>query len=120
MIHFARWKMILVAIVCVLGLGFAAPNLLSDEDAAGLPGWLPNQKINLGLDLQGGSHLLLEVEIDAVKRERQQALVDGIRDNLLRERPRIGYRQLGIRGDCVGFPRQARAAVAMAAVAHRW
>ncbi len=103
MIHFARWKMILVAIVCVLGLGFAAPNLLSDEDASGLPGWLPNQKINLGLDLQGGSHLLLEVEIDAVKRERQQALVDGIRENLLRERPRIGYRQLGIRGDCVGF-----------------
>lgn len=103
MIHFARWKMTLVALVCVLGIAFSAPNLLSEEDAAGMPGWLPSQKINLGLDLQGGSHLLLEVEVDSVVKERQQALVDGIRDSLLRAEPRIGYRNLGIRGECVGF-----------------
>lgn len=103
MVQFAKWKMILVAVLCALGLAFAAPNLLSDEDAAGLPGWLPSQKINLGLDLQGGSHLLLEVDVAAVFAERRQAMLDGIRDGLLRAQPRIGYRQLGIRGECVGF-----------------
>ena len=103
MVHFAKWKMILVAIVCAFGIAFALPNVLSDEDAAGIPGWLPNQKINLGLDLQGGSHLLLEVEVASVYRERLQAMVDGVRDSLRQASPQIGYQRLGIRGDCVGF-----------------
>ena len=103
MVYFAKWKMVLVALVCVLGLAFAAPNLLSEEDAAGIPDWLPNQKINLGLDLQGGSHLLLEVDVASVTRERLEAMVDSARDGLRGESPPIGYRGLGINGECVRF-----------------
>ncbi len=55
------------------------------------------EQINLGLDLQGGSHLLLEVELDAVIDERLQDLVDEVRRRLRRER--IGYRGLGARRD---------------------
>ena len=82
MVYYAKWKMILVAIVAVSGFLFAFPNALSEEDTAALPTWLPNQQMNLGLDLQGGSHLLLEVDVASVLAQRREALVDSIRDGL--------------------------------------
>ena len=105
MVYFARWKMILVAVVCALGLAFAAPNLLPlfGKDAESVPSWHPNQQINLGLDLQGGSHLLLEVDVGSVVRERLEGMVDGVRDALRRASPRIGYMRIGVRGNCAGF-----------------
>ncbi|NBP73263.1 MAG: protein translocase subunit SecD, partial [Alphaproteobacteria bacterium] len=103
MVYFAKWKMILVAVVALMGISFAFPNVLSEEDAASLPSWLPNQQMNLGLDLQGGSHLLLEVDVASVLAQRREALVDSIRDGLRRGSPRIGYRRLGVRNECVGF-----------------
>ena len=72
MVYFAKWKMILVAIVAVSGFLFAFPNALSEEDTAALPSWLPNQQMNLGLDLQGGSHLLLEVDVASVLAQRRK------------------------------------------------
>ncbi len=103
MVYFAKWKMVLVAIVAVSGFLFAFPNALSEEDTAALPNWLPNQQMNLGLDLQGGSHLLLEVDVASVLAQRREALVDSIRDGFRRGSPRIGYRRLGARSECVGF-----------------
>jgi preprotein translocase subunit SecD len=112
MLHFPRWKVILVLAICVAGVVFAAPNLLPRETAERLPDWLPNQQVSLGLDLQGGSHLLLEVQSDEVVRERLQAVVDEVRIALRGER--IGYRGLGTEGDAVVFtltdPAQAEAA----------
>ena len=52
--------------VAVLGIIFALPNLIGGDDGAGAD-FLPGKQINLGLDLQGGSHLLLRVDVDAVK-----------------------------------------------------
>ena len=103
MVYFAKWKIVLVAIVTILGIASAFPNFLSEEDAAELPGFLPSNQINLGLDLQGGSHLLLEVDVAAVLSQRREGLVDAIRDGMRRGTPRIGYRRLGVRGECVGF-----------------
>src|SRR5690606_25839066 len=51
-------------------------------------GWLPGKQVNLGLDLQGGSHLLLEVETDVVLREDADAMLDSVRIELRRERIR--------------------------------
>jgi preprotein translocase subunit SecD len=99
MIHFAKWKVTLVLGICMLGLLFASPNFLTREQADSLPGWLPNKQISLGLDLQGGSHLLLEVEVEVVIRERLEALVDSVRSALRKER--IRYRGLGIEGTAV-------------------
>ncbi len=99
MIHFAKWKVILVLAICALGLIYASPNFLTRVQADSLPGWLPNKQISLGLDLQGGSHLLLEVEVDVVVRERLEALVDSVRSALRKERLR--YRGLGIEGQSV-------------------
>ncbi len=94
MLIFQRWKIVLVLAVCLVGLVFALPNLFSRQLTEGLPGWLPNQQINLGLDLRGGSHLLLEVDVAAVVRERLEDLVQATRSTLRSER--IGYTGLGI------------------------
>ncbi|HEX6112824.1 MAG TPA: protein translocase subunit SecD [Geminicoccaceae bacterium] len=101
MLRFPSWKVALVLGICLLGLVYSLPNLFPRAQMEQMPDWLPHQQINLGLDLQGGSHLLLEVELDAVIRERLDALVDDVRARLRGER--IGYRGLGMRGDAVTF-----------------
>lgn len=75
MLRFAGWKKLLVIGVCLAGLGLAAPNLLSEEDRAALPSWLPSDAVNLGLDLQGGAHFLVEVQAEDVFRERMESFV---------------------------------------------
>lgn len=97
MIYFAKWKIVLIIGICVFGLAFAAPNFLSNRMAASLPDWLPHKQVSLGLDLQGGSHLLLSVETGAVIREQLEAVVDGIRTEL--RKARIRYRELGVMAD---------------------
>ena len=99
MLYFAPWKVALVAVLCLAGIVFTIPNFLSERTAEGLPDWLPHKQINLGLDLQGGSHLLLEVEAGVVVQERLNALVDSVRPALRSKR--IGYRDLGQRGGAV-------------------
>ncbi|MBT3789652.1 MAG: protein translocase subunit SecD [Alphaproteobacteria bacterium] len=89
MLYFANWKITLIALVSVAGILFTLPNFLDRSTAEGLPDWVPHQQINLGLDLQGGSHLLLEVDTNAVVLERLENLVEGARADLRKER--IGY-----------------------------
>ncbi|SCA54941.1 Protein translocase subunit SecD [Candidatus Terasakiella magnetica] len=99
MVYFAKWKIALVVSVCLLGVAFAAPNMLDRKTTDNLPGWLPNQQISLGLDLQGGSHLLLEVEAQTVINERLVSIVDAVRSSLRSER--IRYTGLGVKDDAV-------------------
>ncbi len=67
MIHLSRWKVILLALSLFFGVLFAYPNLLTQAQRDALPGWLPKNTLNLGLDLQGGSYLLLEVDVEAMR-----------------------------------------------------
>ena len=96
MLYFPRWKAIVVVLICLAAIAVAAPNLLTREQAEALPSWLPHRQINLGLDLQGGSHLLLEVDTAAVVRERTEILLDSIRDEL--RKARIRYQDLSLDG----------------------
>lgn len=86
MIRFPLWKMMLVIGLCVLAMLYAAPNLLgkAERDAwqAKVPAWVPSRAVNLGLDLQGGSHILLEVGIDTVYRDQSDNLVQALRGDL--------------------------------------
>ena len=95
MMYMPTWKVLLIIGAVVAGVLFAAPNFLSRETVAALPKWLPLQQINLGLDLRGGSHLLLEVDVAKVMVERLEALVEGARSEL--RTARIGYAGLGVR-----------------------
>jgi preprotein translocase subunit SecD len=101
MLRFPSWKIALVLGICLLGLVYSLPNLFPRTQMEQMPDWLPHEQINLGLDLQGGSHLLLEVDLGAVIEERLEALVDDVRSTLRAER--IGYRGLGVRGGAVTF-----------------
>ena len=97
MVYFSKWKVGLVFLVCFLGLSFAAPNFINSQTTEVLPDWVPNQKVSLGLDLQGGSHLLLEVDSSTVIREYLEAMVDSIRVEL--RKARIRYKELGLTQD---------------------
>ena len=75
MLHFAPWKKALVIGLCVVGVMLAAPNLLSEADRQALPSWMPRDAVNLGLDLQGGAHFLVEVQAEDVFQERMESFV---------------------------------------------
>jgi protein-export membrane protein SecD len=87
MLSFSRLKITLILGVCVLGALLCLPNL-----ARAPAPWLPWRQVHLGLDLQGGSYLLLEVDTKAVLRERLDGLVDTTRRTLLAAN--IGYLRL--------------------------
>ena len=101
MVYIAKWTVILVIAICVIGFAFAAPNMISRKAAESLPDWVPHKQMNLGLDLRGGSHLLLEVEVRAVLKERLDALVDTVRVAL--RAARVGYKSLGVQDRGVAF-----------------
>ncbi len=101
MVQYPKWQVVLVLLVLLAGAIFAAPNLLSRDTADNLPSWVPREQINLGLDLQGGSYLLMEVDIDTVVRERLEGLVDSIRSEL--RQAKIAYSNLGVDGQTATF-----------------
>src|SRR5450631_1283186 len=70
MLALSRWKIAVVLASLIFGLLFSLPNVLPDSVLAQWPGFLPHQRLNLGLDLQGGSSLLYEVDTDALKKSR--------------------------------------------------
>ena len=79
MIHLSRWKVILLALSLLFGLAFAYPNMLTPAQRDALPGWVPSSGLNLGLDLQGGSYLLLEVDVPAMREKRLSNMVEDTR-----------------------------------------
>lgn len=95
MYKLSRSRIFIILAICVLGLFFAIPNMLSDTSK--LPKWW--QPVNLGLDLQGGSNLLLEVKMDDVLKERMSSIEDSARQ-VLRE-SKIRYQNLKASSDAV-------------------
>jgi protein-export membrane protein SecD len=92
MLHFQRWKLILVAVVVAAGLLFALPNLFPKTSLEGLPSWLPHHQVNLGLDLQGGAHLLYQIDEAEMIEDWLKNIRGDVRETLRRER--IGYSDL--------------------------
>ena len=99
MLQFAKWKTALIIGICLIGVLFTAPNLIGRQTLDALPDWLPKQRLSLGLDLRGGSHLLLEVEMGAVLRERLASVADDVRSKLREDG--TGYAAIGVDGDAI-------------------
>jgi preprotein translocase subunit SecD len=93
MLELPRWRTILCLAAAIFGLVFTLPNVLPDAALARIPDWLPHQKLNLGLDLQGGSYLQLELDTNALKTERLNNLVEDVRRSL-RDAP-VDFSALG-------------------------
>src|SRR5437588_1834376 len=101
MLYFANWKVLLICGICALGVLLSLPNLFTPAELARLPSWLPHKQVALGLDLRGGSYLLLEVDVAAAQRDRLNSIIDNVR-NALRD-ANIGYTGLNVEGDAIVF-----------------
>src|SRR5580704_14705962 len=99
MLYFANWKVLLICGACALGVLFSLPNLFGANQLSWLPSYIPHKQVALGLDLRGGSYLLLEVDVAAAQRDRLNTLIDNVR-NALRD-AKIGYTGLNVDGDAI-------------------
>jgi preprotein translocase subunit SecD len=86
MLNFPRWKVWGITLLCALGVLLAVPSLLPPAVGAQLPAWARGIHINLGLDLAGGSHLLLEAETGDLARQRLEAMEELMRSEMRRSR----------------------------------
>jgi protein-export membrane protein SecD len=94
MLHFQRWKVILVFGIVLAGFLFALPNVFLASTLAGLPSWIPHKQVNLGLDLQGGAHLLYQLDEKEVVEDWLKTVRNDTRDTLRGTKPAIGYTDL--------------------------
>jgi preprotein translocase subunit SecD len=98
MLYFTRWKALGIILTALVVCLFAVPNFFPEATVKDWPLWA-QRRIVLGLDLQGGSYLLLEVDSNYVKKERLDQVRDDVR-RTLRE-AKIGYTGLAVRNDTV-------------------
>ncbi|MEZ5828850.1 MAG: protein translocase subunit SecDF, partial [Hyphomicrobiales bacterium] len=92
MLVFQPWKVILVLAVVVAGFIFALPNLFPSSALQGVPEWIPHKQVNLGLDLQGGAHLLYQIDEKELVEDWLSNIRGDVRESL--RRARIGYTDL--------------------------
>jgi len=98
MLYFTRWKALAVILTALVVCLCAVPNFFPEATVKTWPAWA-QRRLVLGLDLQGGSHLLLEVDANSVKKDKLDQVRDDAR-RTLRE-AKIGYTGLSIKGDNV-------------------
>jgi preprotein translocase subunit SecD len=98
MLYFTRWKATAIVLTAFVVCLFAVPNFLPEKMVQSWPKWAQRHVV-LGLDLQGGSHILLEVDTNAVRKEKLESLRDDVR-RVLRD-ARVGYTGLVVRGNTV-------------------
>ncbi len=113
MLNFPIWKKLLILLPCLLGMWFALPNLfyttvdkhnvalteigqgkpMTPERQAAIDAWpdyLPSNIVNLGLDLRGGAHVLVEVQVEQVYQDRLDSLWPEVRNILREQRDTVG------------------------------
>ncbi|MBA3326481.1 MAG: protein translocase subunit SecD [Rhodobacteraceae bacterium] len=113
MLKYPLWKRVAVIGFCLIGLAIASPNLFYSrveqandartaleggapqtpelaEAAARWPGFLPSRLVNLGLDLRGGAHVLVEVRLADAQADRLEGLWPELRDRLRDLRDQVG------------------------------
>ena len=89
MLYFSRSKVTLILFAVLVAFLFAFPNIFSEKSLKTFPSFIPSQQVNLGLDLQGGSHLLLEVDTDEIVKERIEVVSSDLRKLFKKEDQKI-------------------------------
>jgi preprotein translocase subunit SecD len=98
MLYFTRWKALAIILTALVVCLCAVPNFFPETTVKGWPAWA-QRRLVLGLDLQGGSYLLLEVDSNYVKKEKLDQVRDDVRRTL--RDAKIGYTGLAARNDAV-------------------
>ena len=94
MLNLPRWQTIVIMAITIVSGLFALPNLLPAAVLDHLPGWYAQSRINLGLDLRGGAHFLLEADLRTVLTERLTNLSDSVRGELRKQQ--VGYKDVTV------------------------
>ena len=98
MLYFTRWKALAIMLTALVVCLCAVPNFFPESTVKTWPKWAQRHLV-LGLDLQGGSHILLEVDSNSVKKDKLDQVRDDVRRTL--RDAKIGYTGLAVRNDAV-------------------
>jgi preprotein translocase subunit SecD len=98
MLYFTRWKALAIILTALVVCLCAVPNFFPEATVKAWPKWAQRHLV-LGLDLQGGSHILLEVDSNSVKKDKLDQVRDDVRRTL--RDAKIGYTGLAVRNDSV-------------------
>ncbi|WP_024518827.1 protein translocase subunit SecD [Bradyrhizobium sp. Tv2a-2] len=98
MLYFTRWKALGIILTALVVCLCAVPNFFPEATVKNWPLWA-QRRLVLGLDLQGGSYLLLEVDSNYIKKEKLDQIRDDVRRTL--RDAKIGYTGLASKGDAV-------------------
>lgn len=98
---FPRWKIVTIWLTCLFFALLALPNLFTEEQRAKWPAFLPHKTVSLGLDLQGGSYLLLELNYNQYFREQMTSVVESLRSEMIARK--VLYRDLSEGEKSVSF-----------------
>src|SRR6202171_4046121 len=98
MLYFTRWKALAIILTALVVCLCAVPNSFPEARVKTWPLWAQRHLV-LGLDLQGGSYLLLEVDSNYIKKDKLDQVRDQVRGSL--REARIGYNGLAVRNDGV-------------------
>ena len=92
MLYISRWKAMAILLTAFVVCLFAVPNFFPEQRRSqSWPKWA-QRHIVLGLDLQGGSHILLEVDANDVRKQKLETLRDDVRTRAARGARRPGRR----------------------------
>src|SRR5437667_1725694 len=98
MLNFTWWRALRIILPSFVVCLCAIPNCFPDATVKGWPAWA-QRRLVLGLDLQGGSYLLLEVDSNYIKKDKLDQVRDQVRGTL--REAKIGYTGLAVRNDSV-------------------
>ena len=101
MVQFKKWQLYLVILFSFFAITFSLPNFLSKETLKKFPTFIPSDQVVLGLDLQGGSYLLIEVDSESVISENFESFSDNLRLSLRKNK--IPYTKFNIKNNNLFF-----------------
>lgn len=100
---FPRWKVVSIIALLVALMALAIPSFLPESTTDSWPRWVPHPRVNLGLDLAGGSRLLLEADTSDLTNSRIEAMRDQVQTALRRAQPAIEIGDISTAGGRVAF-----------------
>ncbi len=103
MLDFPRWKFWLTLLTVAFGILFAVPSILPKSVIGWMPERLQATKINLGLDLAGGSELLLEAATNDIAKLRMDRMEEAVRADMRRGDPRIEIGDISTADGVISF-----------------
>jgi preprotein translocase subunit SecD len=102
MLELPRWKQIFYWSLAAAAMLAALPSIFAFSGLA-WPSTLPRPEVNLGLDLAGGSHILLEASPDQVRRQRLEAMDENVRQRLKQDAPDVRIGDISTKDGAVNF-----------------